>query len=60
MSRACMEELVRIQHLINIVARAPKACRAFVVKLLSIRAPHSRAKMAARVPSRYHFQFDFI
>lgn len=63
MSRACMEELVRTQHLINIVARVPKVCRAFVVKSLSIRAPHSRAKMAARVPWRYHFTsilFDFF
>lgn len=55
MSRACMEELVRIQHLINIVARVPMVCRAFVAKLLSIRAPHNRVKMAARVPWRYHF-----
>lgn len=60
MSRACMEELVRIQHLISIVARAPTACRAFVVKLLSIRAPRNRVKMAARAPWRYHFNFDFI
>lgn len=63
MSHACMEALVRIQHLINIVARVPKACRAFVVKLLSIRAPHNRAKMAARVPWRYHFVsilFDYL
>lgn len=60
MSRACMEELVRIQHLINIVARVPMVCRAFVAKSLSIRAPHNRAKMAARVPWRYHFDSKFI
>lgn len=59
MSHACMEELVRIRHLINIVARVPKVYRAFVVKSWSIRVQRNRVKMAARVPSRYHSSMDF-
>lgn len=52
MNLACTVERVRIQHQIDIVARAPKDYRAIAAKSLNIHAQHSHVKMVARVPSR--------
>lgn len=53
MNHACTAVHAKIQHLINIVARAPKGFRVYAVKLLNIHVQHNHAKMVARVPLRY-------
>lgn len=52
-----MAELARTPHLTSFGARAPKDSRECGARSSSIRAPRNRAKMVARVSSRYESIF---